>query len=146
MASGNWSKGSAKVSDLDVASRDRLVDAKALLASLRPAGSIAAGLYSLEIRLKVLVCKNLDLPELPLAVQFHDLGELLVLTGLSRRINNDPSLSSIKRNWGAILLIAGQLNDLRYMPDSGWTATEAADFLRRLEHPVEGVLTWLLTV
>jgi hypothetical protein len=125
--------------------RERFLDAKALLAAGRPAASIATGLYALEIRLKVLVCKNLDVSALPTAIRFHDLGELLVLAGRSRKIN-DPSLVSVKYRWDKIREKSERLNEFRYLPDSNVSNSEAVTFLDRLEDPTDGVLTWLSTL
>jgi hypothetical protein len=136
---------SAKRPDLDKAWTDRLADAKALLGAKRSAWSIASGLYALEIRLKFLVCKNLDLSYLHGAAFTHDLSALLILAGLSQRIN-DPSLSGVKINWDEILIVAEQLEDLRYRPDSNWPFSQAESFLGWLDHPSTGVLTWLSTL
>jgi hypothetical protein len=139
------------VVDLDVASRDRLTDAKVLAAAGRPASAIAAGLYSLEIRLKVLICLRLDLPALRTAFQIHDLEGLLVLSGLEQRIT-DPSVGLVKFNWDAILRLAASLNELRYFPEGSLRLpigaripSDANTFLTRLEDPQGGVLTWLLS-
>ncbi|HEX8199069.1 MAG TPA: hypothetical protein VF590_01175 [Isosphaeraceae bacterium] len=137
------------IADLDAASRDRLADAKVLAAAGRPASAIAAGLYALEIRLKVLVCKRLDLPALRTAFQIHDLEGLLVLSGLERRIE-DPSVSHVKVNWDAILTLAASLNELRYspagsprLPIGARRPRDAVTFLAWLEDPQDGALSWI---
>lgn len=144
MAGGSWllSPKAARANDLDVAWQDRLADAKALLTASRPAAAIAAGLYALEIRLKVIVCHRLDLDYLPTAVQFHHLGELLVLAGLSQQIE-DPALDPVRSNWNQIRTFADQLDDLRYKPDSGWSMAQASALMTWLEDPAAGVLSWL---
>jgi hypothetical protein len=137
------------VADLDAASRDRLTDAKVLAAAGRPAAAIAAGLYCLEIRLKILICKRLDLPALRTAFHIHDLEGLLVLSGLEQRLA-DPSMSHVKFYWDKILDLAASLNELRYIPEGSQrlpigaqSQQDAFTFLAWLEYPGAGVLTWL---
>lgn len=132
----------AALSDLDAAWQDRLVDADALFKAGRNAGAIAAALYALEIRLKVLVCKKLDLPQLPRAFEIHDLDGLLLLAGLSRRLRR-KSAAKVLLNWDAILSQSQKLNDLRYAPDKNWSHAQAATFLRQLTTPPDGILPWL---
>jgi len=136
-------KFNALLTDLDQASLDRMEDARVLLTGNRPAASIASGLYALEILLKVLICKRLDLLALPQAFEIHDLESLLVLTGLSRRLD-DPSIAGVNQNWAGIVNLAERLNDLRYFPDKNWNIIQATQFLNWLEDPNDGVLTWLL--
>jgi hypothetical protein len=81
-----FTKPGATRSDLEVAWQDRLADAQALFDAGRHAWAIATALYALEIRLKVLICKRLDVPDLPKAFETHDLDSLLLLAGLSKRI------------------------------------------------------------
>jgi hypothetical protein len=122
---------------------DRLSDANALLAAGRSASSIASGLYALEMRLKVIICKRLDLMRLPKAFEIHDLEALLILTGLKKRLD-DPGAEDVKMNWGNITAFGDSLNELRYLPDRNWHPTHAVTFLNWLEDPHAGVLTWLM--
>ncbi len=150
MMAGAFTKLGANAADLQAASRHRLEDAKALDASGRAASAIAAGLYALEILLKALICKRLDLPALPKAFEIHDLEALLILSGLSQRLA-DPSASPVKFNWQEILVLANSLNEFRYLPEGSHqlpldarSPHDASTFLARLENPADGVLTWLL--
>jgi hypothetical protein len=133
----------APATDLDQASRDRMEDARVLVAGGRPAASMASGIYALEIRLKVLICRRLDLAELPQAFEIHDLEALLLLAGLRRRLN-DPAFVAVDQNWANIQTLASQLNDLRYSPDSNWNVTQATQLMSWLEDPNDGVIPWLL--
>lgn len=149
MAKGGITATGALAPDLEAASGDRLKDAKTLAAAGRAASAIVFGLYSLEMHLKALICKRLDLPGLPRAFEIHDLEALLVLSGLSRRMD-DPANGPTKMNWDNILFFAASLNDLRYLPEGSnglpvgsQTQRDADDFLRLLEDPTHGVLTWL---
>jgi hypothetical protein len=136
-------KGKALLSDLDQASLDRMEDARVLLAGGRSSAAIASAVYALEMRLKVLICKRLDLLELPQAFQFHDLEALLVLSGLKRRLEA-PGAASVQKNWSDMLIRANRLNELRYFPDRNWPIAQAQDFLNWLEDPQDGVIPWLL--
>jgi hypothetical protein len=63
--SNSYTKLGSTVADLEAAWPDRLKDAEALLAAGRNGWAIATGLYALEIRLKVLIARRLDLEQLP---------------------------------------------------------------------------------
>lgn len=141
-ARDDYTKRGETRADLEAAWQDRLADAQALLAAGRHAGAIADALYALEIRLKVMICKRLDVTHLPRAFEIHDLESLLLLAGLSRRVEKRSALK-VKANWEKLKRWAEALNDLRYRPASNWTATQATDLLRYLTDPSEGVLTWL---
>ena len=82
-----FTKLGESLADLEAAWQDRLADAEALFAAGRNAGAIVTGLYALEIRLKVAVCKRLDLERLTKSFEIHDLPALLLLAGWSRRID-----------------------------------------------------------
>src|SRR5262249_14357700 len=61
----SFTKLGGTLADLEVAWQDRLADAEALFAAGRNAGAIADAIYALEIRLKVAICKRLDVEQLP---------------------------------------------------------------------------------
>lgn len=79
---------------------------------------------------------------MPRAFEVHDLPGLLLLAGLSRRIQRKPA-RGVKQNWDAILALSPQLNDFRYTASAGWSAAQAQDFFRQLRDPPNGVLIWL---
>jgi hypothetical protein len=135
-------KGVSNTSDLDQASTDRLDDSRALIVAGRPASAIASALYALEIRLKVLICKRLDRINLPDAFKFHDLEALLILTGLSRRLD-DPLAARVKQNWDLVVDLAKNIDRYRYLPDKGWNIPQATTLISWLEDPNDGVITWL---
>jgi hypothetical protein len=91
-AKGEFTRAGAPRSELEAAWQDRLAEAQSLHAAGHHAGAIAAALYALEIRLKVLICKRLDLDALPTGFEIHDLDSLLLLTGLSQRIERRGAL------------------------------------------------------
>jgi len=137
-----FSTSGALLVDLQAAAVDRLQDADVLFAQGRFASSIAMGVYSLEIYLKVLICKRLNLKALPTAFEIHDLDGLLVLCGL--RAANDSASAAVRRNWTGISDSASKINDFRYLPASKWNQTLALAFLQQLRDPPDGVLPWLL--
>jgi hypothetical protein len=130
------------VADLDAAWQDRLTEAEGLLAAGRNAWAIATGLYALETRLKVMVCKKLDLEGLPKAFETHDLDGLLLLAGLSRRIQR-RSAAPVKRSWEEIRSLLRRLNELRYGPDARWSRPQATTFFSQFRDAPNGVLPWL---
>ena len=141
----SYAKLGTDVADLDAAAGERLLDAEALFAGGRYASSVALGLYALEIALKAKTCRRLDLGGLPRPFEIHELDELLVLCGLSRRLD-DPQFLKVKANWDSIVIgQAPHVNDLRYLPGQHVTRVEAEDFLRQLRDPPDGVLPWLST-
>lgn len=137
----------AAVADLEIAAQDRLDDAEELLKAGRNASAITMGLYALEIRLKERICRRLDLDALPKAFQIHDLAGLLLLAGLSKRINDSVN-SHVLYNWTELLRWSKRLNDLRYGPEAhpDWPHSTALSLFSQLRDLPHGVLPWLLTV
>jgi hypothetical protein len=144
MARDRYAKlGSSSANDLTAAATERLLDAEAMLAGNRFASAIAMGLYALEISLKAKVCSRLDLSHLPKPFEIHELDELLILTGLSRKLD-DPAAIRVKSHWDAIVTGQAQhVNDLRYLPSTHVTQAQAQSILQQLTAPPDGVLVWL---
>ena len=69
-------------------------------------------------------------------------GSLLLLAGLHRRVK-DPSLNKVKLRWDYLCAQSERLTDLRYRPDSKWSAADAAKVVRYLKKSPHGVLPWL---
>lgn len=140
----DFAKLRAAIDELDAAANDRVTDAESLFVAGRYAAAIAMGLYALEIRLKERICRRLELDALPVAFEIHDLGGLLTLAGLSKRME-DPSNASVLLNWNSIETWSKLLNELRYKPasDPRWQAPEAAQFFAQLRDAPNGVLLWL---
>jgi hypothetical protein len=142
MAGGSkLSTAGALLADLQQAAADRLQDADALFAAGRYASAIAMGVYSLEIHLKVRICQKLNLTALPRAFEIHELPGLLVLTGLQAARLAAPN--PFQQNWQDIVLLAEDVNDLRYKPSAKWSQADAQTFLQKLRDPPDGVLPWL---
>lgn len=139
-----FAKLGTKLADLEVAATDRLDDAEVLVQAGRHASAIAMGLYSLEITLKIAICRRLDVDALPVGFQVHDFEELLVLSGLSRRLGAN-SHAGIKKNWDYLVQEYGPalVSSLRYSRGN-FSNDQSRDVLKRLKDPVEGVLPWVL--
>jgi hypothetical protein len=132
----------ALLAELQVAAADRLQDAEALLVAGRFASSIAMGVYSLEIYLKVRICQALNLTALPRLFEIHELEGLLVMTGLQAARNAAPHPD--QQNWVDIAAEAARIHDLRYLPSATRSQSDAQTFLQKLRDPPDGVLPWLL--
>lgn len=107
--------------------------------------STAAGLrlYALEILVKILICKRLNLPSLPAACKSHNLVELLVYTGAWQEMQ-DPSCSLVRANWDTLVEYSrDRLNDLRYQPRAELNQEDVARIDAALDEPDTGVLAWL---
>jgi hypothetical protein len=134
----------ASVSDLDQASRERLDDAEVLLRGGRYAAAIIHGLYALEIKLKVIICRRLDILNMPRVFETHDLEALMLHTGLDRKIRNVKRPKEVAQNWHELLDLADDLEGLRYRPDPvKWNRHKAELVLHQLRDPSHGVLLWL---
>jgi len=143
MAGGSrFSTLGAPLADLQAAATERLQDAELLLASGRFSSAIAMGIYSLEIHLKVLICRRLNLNALPRAFEIHELEGLLVLTGLQAVLNSAPL--AVQSNWLDVADLALSINELRYSSPTNWNQSDAQTFFQKLRDPPDGVLPWLL--
>jgi hypothetical protein len=133
------------LADLDIAWRDRENEASALMAASFPTAALVLRLYSLEIRIKTLICKKLNLDLLPGHCKTHSLSELIIFTGLLAELDNpDPAMAAIRDNWDLIVRFSkDRLNALRYLPGKSVDASELKQLLDALDDPQEGVLPWL---
>jgi HEPN domain-containing protein len=144
MADDRLTKLGALMIDLDQASRERLDDAEILLRGGRYAASITYAIYALEIKLKVLICRRLDLEQLPKLFEIHDLSALLLHTGLETKMKNVKRPRNLLENWERILGIAKIMDQVRYKPNPDqWDLSLAEQVLRLLRDPPDGVLLWV---
>jgi hypothetical protein len=128
---------------LEVAFREREEEAREMRRLGFHSTAAALRLYALEIRVKIAICKLLDLPCLPSACKTHDLSELIIFTGLWRELQ-DPSFSMIRENWDILQEYSkARLNDLRYQPRAELDPDDAAKIEAALDDPADGVLAWL---
>jgi hypothetical protein len=138
-----YAKLGAKLTDLNEALEDRFKDAEVLIAGGCYASAIAMGLYALEIALKIAICRRLDLEALPVEFQIHDFEGLLILSGLSRRLEA-PERAAVRKHWFFLIgkYKSSQAGTLRYSRGT-FTSRQARDVIRRLRDPNEGLVTWL---
>lgn len=115
---GNFAKLSAASRDLDIAWQDRLEDAQTSKTGGRYAAAISAGLYALEIYLRLRVCQRLDLANFPRILEIHDLEALAIYSGFDNSLNRGNAPANVNQNWSKLVLMSDSLNDLRYQPAS----------------------------
>jgi hypothetical protein len=139
----SFAKLGTLVDDLDKAAGERLAEAELLLAAGRYSSAVMIGFYALEIRLNVLICRRLDLDQLPRAFEIHDLESLLVLSGVSRKIRSIIRPRGVATNWDKLSLASVELNNFRYSAKPGWDQAWAAEILSQLRDPPNRVLLWL---
>lgn len=142
---GSFASFGAPVQDLDLAWQERLEDARILLAQGRTDSALIQAIYALEIRLKERICRQLDLRQLPHPLEIHDLQGLLIVSGLSGRMEaSTPLERRVRVNWNILRAYADEVNDQRYKPQS-MTPQDAQALMDKLTNPQDGVLTWIST-
>jgi hypothetical protein len=122
----------------------RLSEAEALFdAELYDGASYLAG-YVIEFALKARICRLLDVEEYPASGEFgrayatHDLGRLLTLAGLRRKLSLGNS--AVFNNW---TVAAPWKPERRYDPLGSVTRRETEDLLNAIRDKQTGVLTWI---
>lgn len=145
MADGrSLTRSGASLSDLEAAATERLDDAEVLLKSGRYAAAIMSGFYSLEIRLKVIICRRLEVQTLPKIFETHNLEALMLHTGLSQKIRNVKRPRAVAQYWDALRELSYELDQLRYQPAMAtWDEKRAGLVLHQLRDSPNGVLLWL---
>lgn len=131
------------VDELELAARERLVDAKSLFDGGRYASAISYGVYSVEILLKVLICKRLNLAKLPIVFHIHDLQALLLYTGLTERFVGSKSPRNLAANWSQVVDVSRRMEGSRYKHDPVWDQDFAERFLLWLQDGEYGVASCL---
>ena len=133
----------ALLSDLEIAWREREEEARQLIAAGYNSTALALRIYSLEIRLKTIICKQLRLNRLPKACKTHDLTDLIIFTGNWEELD-DPANLAIRQNWDLLADFSkARLNDQRYLPRGTLDARDQQRLMSALDDPKDGVLTWL---
>jgi len=129
--------------ELEVAWKEREEEASQLMAHGSNSTALALRIYSLEIRVKAIVCKQLKLSHLPKACKTHDLSELIVFTGMWEELE-DPANSTIRQNWDLLVDFSKvRLNAQRYLPRVMLKVDDLARYTGALDDPQDGVLAWL---
>lgn len=145
MADGrSLTRSGASLADLEAAAVERLDDAEALLRTGRYAASIMSAFYSLEIRLKVIICRRLQIENLPRIFETHDLDALILHAGLSRKIREVRRPRELVDHWDELLELSSDLDQIRYRSDPvTWDRNKAERVLHLMRDKPNGVLPWL---
>lgn len=138
--------GRALLVDLEKAVGERLDDANALFEAGRYASTIAMAFYALEIQLKVVICRRMDLKMLPRAFEIHDPEALMMLTGLSKKIGQVKRPRAVANHWNELTTVAKEsvFESIRYIPTPAlWDEEKARKVLLQVQDPSTGVIPWL---
>ena len=140
-----YSKPGTSVAHLELALEGRLSDAELLYNASHVTSAIVSFVYAVEIQLKILICRHLDLEKLPRAFEIHDLQELIVLTGLSRRVSlKGEDESPIVESWSLLTKISNDITNMRYGPPDDQEMATATDVRSYVIHDQKGIIPWLL--
>ena len=129
--------------DLRKAADERLIDSEVLFQGGRYSAAVAMAVYSLEICLKVEICRRLDLESLPRLFEIHDLDGLLLLSGLRKKLHTDLRYRDVKVSWEIITRDIPGVDRLRYGSNPVWDETWATERLACLRGKPDGVIPWL---
>ncbi len=123
----------------------RLKEAEALHAAGLYDGCVYLCGYVVELALKAIVCRTLDVGSYPEdrlvkgLFKTHDFDTLILLAGMRTKLDAarqaDPSLNT---SWN---LVSGWSPDKRYLIAQG--EQDASEFLDAIRSPQDGVFTWL---
>jgi hypothetical protein len=117
--------------------KERKAEYDALRAAGRWSGAILYAGTLLELALKLVISKHLEVTNLPTIFQVHDLELLLCCSGLRTRLTTDNFLNEnfllIHKRWSMALRYEGATK----------TQQDADDFDQALFAPFHGVITFL---
>ncbi len=129
----------------------RLKEAELLLSNGFNEGAFYLAGYSVELMLKARICKNLEIENFYLKPQIsgkqafftHDLAQLLTLSGLRKRFENEidskgGNNSELSVNWQ---IICTWNEEKRY--DTFVRQHDVEEFIDGITNPTNGFLTWL---
>ncbi len=131
----------------------RLKEAYILLESGCPDGAYYLGGYALELALKAVVCKNLDVEDLFAenntypresirVLKVHDLSRLLLFSGLNEKHKSEKSANlEFSTNWSNV----EKWNESARYYNGVYNASEVNIFLNSIDDPTNGILTWIKT-
>jgi HEPN domain-containing protein len=121
----------------------RLQEAEVLFQAACYNGAVYLCGYAVEAALKARICRLLGAEVYPDSGKYrgvyavHDLDQLLFLAGLQGKMEQQAPLFE---NW---TLAAPWKPDLRYSPPGTITQKQAADILKAIRDPKNGVLRWI---
>lgn len=121
----------------------RLAEAHALLDAGHNAGAWYVAGYVLELALKTVICRTLQLPEYPETalggkLKTHSTDDLVLLAGLKQELAAQLIRPEFKDRWETV---DDWKVDDRYSLKR--TKQNVLDLLDAYEHPAHGVLIWL---
>ncbi|MCK5123576.1 MAG: HEPN domain-containing protein [Candidatus Pacebacteria bacterium] len=123
--------------DLKKIAQMRLKEAKVLYKAGFYDGAIYLCGYVVETSLKAMICKNLKINEYPddgkdkSVFSSHDFDRLLLLSGLSKRINaNNRRKRELFSNWS---ILTQWKPEGRYTPIGKYKQNDVKEFLKALE-------------
>ncbi len=117
--------------------KERRAEYDALRAAGRWPGAILYAGTLLELALKLVICKLLEVSNLPTIFQVHDLNLLLHCSGQLNRVESNKALQGnfafINENWHMAIRYEGAIK----------TQQESDEFDRALFDPSKGLITFL---
>ena len=131
----------------------RLQEANILLSNGYPDGAYYLGGYALELALKAIICKNLDIEDLFAdssshpkesirVLKVHDLSRLLLFSGLIEKHKIEKRSNVVfSTNWSNV----EKWNESARYNKGKYTTQEVQIFLNSIDDPLNGILTWLKT-
>ncbi|MCX6743518.1 MAG: HEPN domain-containing protein, partial [Candidatus Parcubacteria bacterium] len=133
--------------DLKRIALSRLKESKVLFKAGFYDGSVYLGGYVLEVALKALICKHLRINQYPDEgrnkdlFSCHDFDRLLLLSGLSKRINtNNKKNKELFRNWSTL---TQWRSEGRYTAIGTYKKQYVNDFFKALEDKKYGLFTFI---
>lgn len=120
----------------------RLKEAKLLHLNGYYDGAVYLCGYVLEVALKARICKHLKVNEYPEKIggfKIHDFSDLLILSGLSNKINASSNML-LFTNWN---IVTTWQPDMRYKPVGSSTRQASEDLISALEDSTNGVFTFI---
>jgi len=122
----------------------RIIDARALFVTGHFSGAYYIGGYAIECAIKSTIAslvREFDFPDkrFATAVWTHRLVELMAHSPLVERFKTERNASTaLQASWS---LCIEWNEDVRYEKET--SRQRASDFLDAIDHPTNGVLTWL---
>lgn len=139
-----------KREDLKLIAETRLKEAKVLYKSHLYDGAAYLCGYVVETSLKVMICKNLKIDNYPddgeeRKIFFsHDFDRLLLLAGLSKKINaKNKRNKKLFANWS---ILTQWRPEGRYAPIGTYKENDAKEFLKALEDKKDGFFVFIKRV
>jgi hypothetical protein len=119
----------------------RLEEAEALFDAQKFDGCVYLCGYVVELGLKAVVCRTLDLSEYPeskQAFRVHDFDNLVLLAGMQRSVLG--LTGDLRVNWS---VVSGWNSTMRYASRNTSDRSAAQELLEALRDSKNGVLAWL---